>query len=77
MTSLKQVHQLTCICDTFLICHIEIVFVSKYQLSSDGALVHHLQPAIPHRLQNEKWAPGGPKVADGVWEGDHWENCTP
>merc|ERR1711954_14089 len=23
----------------------------------------------PHRLQNPKWPPGGPKMADGVWKG--------
>ena len=26
-------------------------------------------PATPHRLQNPKWPPGGPKMADGVWKG--------
>ena len=26
-------------------------------------------PATPHRLQDPKWLPGGPKIADGVWKG--------
>ena len=48
----------------------------KYQPSGEGALAHRLQrrtacnaapPATPHRLQNPKWPPGGPKIADGVW----------
>ena len=26
-------------------------------------------PATPQRLQNPKWPPGGPKMADGVWKG--------
>ena len=25
--------------------------------------------ATPHRQQNPKWPPGGPKMADGVWKG--------
>ena len=25
--------------------------------------------ATPHRLQNPKWPPGGPKMANGVWKG--------
>ena len=25
--------------------------------------------ALAHRLQNPKWPPGGPKMADGVWKG--------
>ena len=24
---------------------------------------------MPHRLQNPKWPPGGPKMADGDWKG--------
>ena len=28
-------------------------------------------PATPHRLQNPKWPPGGPKMAEGVWKGVH------
>ena len=24
---------------------------------------------LTHRLQNPKWPPGGPKMADGVWKG--------
>ena len=26
-------------------------------------------PAMPHRLQNPKWPPGGPKMSDGVGKG--------
>ena len=26
-------------------------------------------PAMPHRLQNPKWPPGGPKMAKGAWKG--------
>ena len=26
-------------------------------------------PATPHRVQNPKWPPEGPKMADGVWKG--------
>ena len=33
-------------------------------LAAKGALAHRLQ-----RLQNPKWPPGGPKMADGVWKG--------
>ena len=25
--------------------------------------------ALAHRLQNPKWPPGSPKMADGVWKG--------
>ena len=44
-------------------------------LAAQGALAHRLQrrnicnvapPATLHRLQNPKWPPGGPKMADGV-----------
>ena len=27
----------------------------------------HSPPATPQRLQNPKWPPGGPKMAEGVW----------
>ena len=27
------------------------------------------QPATPHRHQNSKWPPGGPKMANRVWKG--------
>ena len=33
-------------------------------LAAKGALANHLQ-----RLQNPKWPPGGPKMAEGVWKG--------
>ena len=39
----------------------------KYQPSGEGGT--RSPPATPHRLQNPKWPPGGPKMADGVWKG--------
>ena len=33
-------------------------------LAAPGALAHRLQ-----RLQNPKWPPVAPKMADGVWKG--------
>ena len=33
-------------------------------LAAKGELAHHLQ-----RLQNPKWPPVGPKIADAVWGG--------
>ena len=41
----------------------------EYQPSGEGGT--HSPPATPHRLQNPKWPPGGPKMADGVWKGVH------
>ena len=47
-------------------------------LAAKGVLAYRLQrrtacnaaqPATPHRLQNPKWPPGGPKMAEGVWKG--------
>ena len=29
--------------------------------------------ALAHRLQNPKWPPWGPKIADGVWKGVYSE----
>ena len=40
-----------------------------YQPSGAGGT--HSQPATPYRLQNPKWPPGGPKIADGVWKWYH------
>ena len=41
------------------------IFEYEYHsLAVEGALAHSLQ-----RLQNPKWPPGGPKMADGVWKG--------
>ena len=41
---------------------------SKFHINTSlavpGALAHCLQ-----RLQNPKWPPGGPKMAEGVWKG--------
>ena len=39
----------------------------KHQPSGEGGT--RSPPATPHRLQNPKWPPGGPKMADGVWKG--------
>ena len=40
---------------------------TQYQPSGKGGT--RSPPATPHRLQNPKWPPGGPKMADGVWKG--------
>ena len=40
---------------------------NKYQPSSEGST--RSPPATPHRLQNPKWPPGGPKMADQAWKG--------
>ena len=39
----------------------------EYQPSSERGT--RSPPATPHGLQNPKWPPGGPKMADGVWKG--------
>ena len=42
----------------------------EYQPSGEGGA--RSLPATPNRLQrlqNPKWPPGGPKMADGVWKG--------
>ena len=39
----------------------------KYQPSSAGGT--RSPPAMPHRLQNPKWPPVAPKMADGVLKG--------
>ena len=44
-----------------------IRFNLKYQPSGEGGA--RSPPATPHRLQNPKWPPGGPKMAEGVWKG--------
>ena len=28
--------------------------------------------AMPHRLQNPRWPPGGPKMAEGVWKASNF-----
>ena len=38
--------------------------LSNTSLAAKGALAHRL-----HRLQNPKWPPGGPIMADGFWKG--------
>ena len=40
---------------------------SEYQPSGEGGA--RSPPATPHRLQNPKWPPGGPKMADRVCKG--------
>ena len=42
-------------------------FEIKYQPSGEGGT--RSPPATPHHLQNPKWPPGGPKMAEGVWKG--------
>ena len=37
----------------------------QYQPSGTGGT--RSPPATPHRLQNPKWPPGGPKMGDSVW----------
>merc|ERR1711942_374612 len=39
----------------------------RYQPSGAGGT--RSPPATPYRLQNPKWPPGGPKMADRVWKG--------
>ena len=39
----------------------------KYQPSGEGGA--RSPPATPHRLQNPKWPPEGPKMAEGGWKG--------
>ena len=56
-----------------------IIYTNQYKLSGFSGLVFKYQPsgaggtrsppATPHRLQNLKWPPVGPKMADGVWTG--------
>ena len=41
--------------------------VNEYQPSGEGGT--RSLPATPQRLQNPKWPPGGPKIAEGVWKG--------
>ena len=41
----------------------------KLKLSINKTLFPRTPPAMPHRLQNLKWPPGGSKMADGVWNG--------
>ena len=39
----------------------------EYQPSGEGGTSS--PPTMPHRLENPKWPPGGPKMAEGVWTG--------
>ena len=45
----------------------ESVKVCKYQPSGEGST--RSPPAMPHRLQNPIWLPGGPKMVNRVWKG--------
>ena len=38
-------------------------------LVAPGALAHCMHRCTPHHLQNPKWPPVGPKMANGVWKG--------
>ena len=42
----------------------QAIWLVNTSLAEKGALTHRLQ-----HLQNPKWPPGGPKMADGVWKG--------
>ena len=42
--------------------------ILKYQPSGAAGGTPSL-PVTPHHLQNPKWLPVGPKMADGVWKG--------
>ena len=44
-----------------------VIMDYKYQPRGKGGARSPL--AMPHRLQNLKWPPGGPKTAEGVWKG--------
>ena len=46
---------------------VTMTMIQVYQPSGEGGA--HSPPATPHRLQNPKWPPGGPKMAEGVWKG--------
>ena len=39
----------------------------KKKTTSNTSLV--VKGLLAHRLQNPKWPPGGPKMADRVWKG--------
>ena len=43
-----------------------VLVFNKYQPSSEGGA--RSPSATPHRLQNPKLPPGGPKMAEGVWK---------
>ena len=48
-------------------CPSNVVTEEKYQPSGAGGT--RSPPATAHRLQNPKWPPGGPEMADGVRKG--------
>ena len=41
---------------------------SQRQRGHSLTVCNSAQPATPHSLQNPKWPPGGPKMANGVWK---------
>ena len=45
----------------------EIDIGTEYQPRGAGGT--RSPPAMQYHLQNPKWPPGGPKMADGVWKG--------
>ena len=45
------------------------ILVSNLRYQPSGEEGTCSLPAMPHRLQNPKWPPGGPKMAEGVWKG--------
>ena len=46
-----------------------LISIIEIQYQPSGAGGTRSQPATTHRLQNPKWPPGGPKMAEGVWKG--------
>ena len=48
-----------------------MITLLKYQPS--GKRGAHSPPETPHCLQNPKWPPVGPKMANGVWKGVYLE----
>ena len=50
-----------------LVSNVRVSNTNQYQPSVEGGA--RSPPATQHPLQNPKWPPGGPKMADGVWKG--------
>ena len=42
-------------------------YLSLWQGNTNTSLA--AKGALANRLQNPKWPPGGPKMAEGVWKG--------
>ena len=47
------------------------LYYAKAEFQPSGAGGACLLPATPHHLQNQKLAPEGPKMANGVWKRVH------